>query len=58
MVPHVECARWSTVEWVASTLTGEEAGGDQSQPAQDTPVRQRETEQPTALDDFLAEYVS
>ncbi|KFY32538.1 hypothetical protein V493_00089 [Pseudogymnoascus sp. VKM F-4281 (FW-2241)] len=52
MIPHVEYARWGTVEWL------EEAGGNQSQMAQDTPVRRKETEKPTSYDDLLAEYMS
>lgn len=58
MIPHVEYARWGTVEWVATSLIGEDAGGNQSQLAQDTPMRQKETEKPTSYDDLISEYMS
>jgi hypothetical protein len=58
MIPHVEYARWGTVERVATSLIGEEAGGNQSYLAQDTPVRRKETEKPTSYDDLIAEYMS
>lgn len=58
MIPHVECARWGTVEWVATPCIGEEVAGNQSQLAQDAPVRQKETEKPTSYDDLLGEYMS
>ncbi|KFY98835.1 hypothetical protein V500_01545 [Pseudogymnoascus sp. VKM F-4518 (FW-2643)] len=41
-----------------SSTTREETGGNQSQLAQDTPVRRKETETPTSYDDLIAEYMS